>query len=208
MPHFCFCHILKSSGITEQAHRALQHGIYSLNSHYPGQLSRVSLFQAFSFWGQHKKMWKEKQRGLSRAKEGSLLSPPLPPYFFSPPLWLCAAFQILNAWNRLELNRPLHRFINTYPRTLNLQHWRNAVSLRYINRAEITVFMFELVVRFLCWRQIYPLYCEHSLTAVSSLLVMPTNPSINHAIFYSRLSNFLVRVNPKIRDKTLSLWSV
>ena len=27
-------------------------------------------------------MWKEKQRGLSRAKEGSLLSPPLPPYFF------------------------------------------------------------------------------------------------------------------------------
>ena len=49
MPHFCFYHILTSSGITEQAHRALQHGIYSLNSHYPGQLSRVSLFQAFRF---------------------------------------------------------------------------------------------------------------------------------------------------------------
>ena len=151
-----------SSGIIEQAHRALQHGIYSLNIHHPGQLSRVSLFQAFSFWGQHKKMWKEKLRGLSRAKEGSLLSPPLPPYFFSPPLWLCAAFQILNAWNRLELFRSLHRFINTYPRTLNLQHWCNAVLLRYINRAEITVFMFELVVRFLCRRQIYPLHCEHS----------------------------------------------
>ena len=163
VPHFCFCHILKSSGITEQAHSALQHGIYSLNSHYPGQLSRVSLFQAFSFCGQHKKMWKEKQRGLSRAKEGSLLSPPLPPYFFSQLLWLCAAFQILNAWNRLELNRPLHRFINTYSRTPNLQHWRNAVSLRYINHAEITVFMFELVVRFLCRRQIYPLHCEHNL---------------------------------------------
>ena len=127
VPHFCFYHSLTSSGITEQAHRALQHGIYSLNSHYPGQLSRVSLFQAFSFCGQHKKMWKEKQRGLSRAKEGSLLSPPLPPYFFSQLLWLCAAFQILNAWNRLELNRPLHRFINTYSRTPNLQHWRNAV---------------------------------------------------------------------------------
>ena len=89
MPHFCFYHILTSSGITEQAHRALQHGIYSLNSHYPGQLSRASLFQAFSFWGQHKKMWKEKQRGLSRAKEGSLLSPPLPPYFFPAAPTLC-----------------------------------------------------------------------------------------------------------------------
>ena len=66
------------------APRTATYGIYSLNSHYPGQLSRVSLFQAFSFWGQHEKMWKEKQRGLSRAKEGSLLSPPLPPYFFLP----------------------------------------------------------------------------------------------------------------------------
>ena len=147
-------------------------------------------------------MWAEKQRGLSRAKDGSLLSPPLPPYFFPASLTLCR----IPIFKRLELNRPLHRFIIT--KTLKLLHWRKEVSLRYINRAEITVFMFELVVRFLCWRQIYPLYCEHSLTAVSSLLVMPTNPSINHAIFYSRLSNFLVRVNPKIRDKTLSLWSV
>ena len=46
VPHFFFYHILTSSGIAEPAHRALQHGIYSLNSHYPGQLSRVSLFQA------------------------------------------------------------------------------------------------------------------------------------------------------------------
>ena len=82
---FLFYHILTSSGIAEPAHRALQHGIY-----YPGQLSRVSLFQAFSFWGQHRKMWKEKLRGLSRAKEGSLLSPPLLPYFFFPAaLTLC-----------------------------------------------------------------------------------------------------------------------
>ena len=165
VPHFCFCHILKSSGITEQAHRALQHGIYSLNSHYPGQLSRVSLFQAFSFCGQHKKMWKEKQRGLSRAKEGSLLSPPLPPYFFSPPLWLCAAFQILNAWKRLELNRPLHRFINTYTiRGLSIFNiGATEYPFLYINHAEITVFRFELVVRFLYRRQIYPQHCEHSL---------------------------------------------
>ena len=163
VPHFCFCHILKSSGITEQAHRALQHGIYSLNSHYPGQLSRVSLFQAFSFWGQHKKMWKEKQRGLSRAKEGSLLSPPLPSYFFLPAApTLC---RIPN-FKRLEQARAESAASSIYkhlPRTLNLQHWRNAVSLRYINRAEITVFMFQLVVRFLCRRQIYPLLCEHNL---------------------------------------------
>ena len=69
VPHFCFCHILKSSGITEQAHRALQHGIYSLNSHYPGQLSRVSLFQAFSFCGQHKKMWKEIKNSVGWAEQ-------------------------------------------------------------------------------------------------------------------------------------------
>ena len=143
---------------------------------------------------------------MSRAKEGSLLSPPFPPYFFSQLLWLCAAFQILNAWNRLELNRSLHRFINTYPRTLNLQHWCNAVLLRYINRAEITVFMFELVVWFLCWRQIYPVYCVN--IALSSLLATPTNVSINHAIFYIMLSNFLVRVTPKIPNKTLSLSGV
>ena len=120
--------------------------------------------------------------------------PPLstsPSLFFSPPLW-----------NRLELNRPLHRFLNTYPRTLNLQHWRNAVSLHYKNRPEITVFLFELVVRFLCRRQIYPLVVN---IALSSLLATPKNASVNHAIFYSRLSNFLVRVTPKIPDKTLSL---
>ena len=45
--------------------------------------------------------------------------------------------------------------------------------------------------------------------ALSSLLATPTNASINHAIFYSRLSNFLVRVTPKIPDKTLSLiWVI
>ena len=122
----------------------------------------------------------------------------LPPYFFSPPLWLCAAFQILNAWNRLELNRPLHRFINTYPRTLNLQHWRNAVSLRYINRAEITVFMFQLVVRFLSGVKSIRYFVNITL---SSLLATPTNASINHAIFYSRLSNFLDWVTPKMLTK-------
>ena len=69
VPHFCFCHILKSSGITEQAHRALQHGNYSLNSHYPGQLSRVCLFQAFSFCGQHKKIRREIKNSVGWAEQ-------------------------------------------------------------------------------------------------------------------------------------------
>ena len=163
---FLFYHILTSSGIAEPAHRALQHGIY-----YPGQLSRVSLFQAFSFWGQHRKMWKEKLRGLSRAKEGSLLSPPLPPYFIPPPLRLCAAFQILNAWNRLELSRPLHRFI-TPIRGLSIFNI-GATQYRSVHKS----------------RRNHRFYIS----------------SINHAIFYSRLSNFIVRVAPKIPDKTLSL---
>ena len=94
-------------------------------------------------------------------EEGTFLCSAQPMLFLiSFHIFLCCP-QKLNAWNRLELNRSLHRFINTYPRTLNLQHWCNAVLLRY--RAEITVFMFELVVRFLCRRQIYPLHCEHNL---------------------------------------------
>ena len=83
-------------------------------------------------------------------------------FFFPAALTLC---RIPN-FKRLEQARAksaASSIYNTYPRTLNLQHWRNAVSLRYINRAEITVFMFELVVRFLCRRQIYLLHCEHNL---------------------------------------------
>ena len=145
--------------------------------------------------------------------------PPLstsPSLFFSPPLWLCAAFQFLNAWNRLELNRPLHISIykhlseDSQSSTLAQRRW----SLRYINRAEITVFIIEVVVRFLYRRQIYPVYCVN--IALSSLLATPKNASINHAIFYIMLSNFPVRVTPKNPNKTLSLsglksstnWSV
>ena len=144
-------------------------------------------------------MWKEKQRGLSRAKEGSLLSPPLPSYFFLPAApTLC---RIPN-FKRLEQARAESAASSIYkhlPRTLNLQHWRNAVSLRYINRAEITVFMFELVLRF-CAGVKSIRYIVN--IALSSLLATPTNASINHAIFYSMLSNFLDRVTPKIPDKT------
>ena len=192
-------------------HRALQHGIYSLNSHYPGQLSRVSLFQAFSFWGQHKKMWKEKLRGLSRAKEGSLLSPPLPPYFFPPPLRLCASFQILNAWNRLELSRPLHRF----RRDLCMERYCVGPMLK-IESPRIGVIRGLSIFNIgpTQYRSIHKSRRNHRFyisiryivnIALSSLLATPTNASINHAIFYSRLSNFLVRVTPKIPDKTLSL---
>ena len=162
MPRFCFYHILTSSGITEQAHRVLQHGIYSLNR-LPRSTEPCKPVPGVQFLGtarndvKRKTAWVEPSKGRLTPLYTSLS------LVFSPPLSFCAAFQFLNAWNRLELNRPLHRFINTYPRTLNLKHWRNAVSLRYKNRAEITVFMFELVVRFLCWRQIYPVYCEHSL---------------------------------------------
>ena len=187
---FLFYHILTSSGTAEAAHRALQHGIYSLNSHCPGQLSRVSLFEAFSFWGQHKKMWKEKLRGLSRAKEGSLLSPPLPPYFFPPPLRLCAAFQILNAWNRLELSRPLHRFI-TPIRGLSIFNI-GATQYRSVHKSRRN-HRFYISIRYIV------------NIALSSLLATPTNASVSHAVFYSRLSNFLVRVTLKIPDKTLSL---
>ena len=83
---FLFYHILTSSGIAEPAHRALQHGIY-----YPGQLSRVSLFQAFSFWGQHKKMWKEKLHAWVEPSKGRFTplstSPSL--FFFPAALTLC-----------------------------------------------------------------------------------------------------------------------
>ena len=126
----------------------LEHGIYSLNNHYPGQLSREPV-QGVQFLGTAQKDVKRKTAWVEPSKGRFTPLSTSPSLFFSQLLWLCAAFQILNAWNRLKLNRPLHRLINTYPRTLTLQHWRNAVSLRYINRAAITVFMFELVVRFL-----------------------------------------------------------
>ena len=156
-------------------------------------------------------MWKEKQRGLSRAKEGSLLSPPLPPYFFSQLLWLCAAFQILNAWNRLELSRPLHRF----RRDLCMERYCVGPMLK-IESPRIGVIRGLSIFNIgpTQYRSIHKSRRNHLFyisiryivnIAWSSLLVTPTNASVSHAIFYSRLSNFLVRVTPKIPDKTLSL---
>ena len=130
VPHFCFYHILTSSGIVKPAHRALQHGIYSLNSHYPGQLSCVSLFQAFSFWGQHKKDVKRKTAWVEPSKGR------FPPLSTSPSLFYFPAAPTLCRipnFKRLEQARAesaASSIYNTYPRTLNLQHWRNAVSLR------------------------------------------------------------------------------
>ena len=200
VPHFCFCHILTSSGITEQEHRALQHGIYSLNSHQlPRSTEPCQPVPGVQFLGTAQKDVKRKTVWVEPSKGRFTPLSTSPSLFFSPPLWLCAAFQILNAWNKLELNRPLHRFINTYQRTLNLQHWRNAVSLRYINRAEITVFMFQLAWYGFC-AGVKSIRYFVNITW-SSLLATPTNASINHAIFYSMLSNFLDWVTPKMLTK-------
>ena len=66
----------------------------------------------------------------------------------------------------------------------------------------ITVFVsFFLLLYLFC----VILFCVCVLLEITIIIIKtPTNASINHAIFYGRLSNFLVRVTSKIPDKTLS----